>query len=276
MSFGDLPLMSNSIHTASLISRSQVQLLVIDRQSFFDIFISSKQQQQQQQQQDEENSSAQNVQSASQDNIHTLKQNPLFQDWPVEILNPQVIKTCVYNRNQIMCKNTHASKYIYIVKRGYFSVWTKLNIKTSGKRQPNESELTENENFDGKESEEGYFKRNELLEAHHKDVLYFQEKSELQLKVKDEAQTLRDVEAKMKLNEILDFLAAIKKRDRETKEEMHDLSKVETSTKIINTLPNGTINFYADKITGIEKKPGKSFMNLATVACFKALLAIDN
>jgi len=155
-------------------------------------------------------------------------------------------------------------------------VWTKLNIKTSGKRQPNESELTENENFDGKESEEGYFKRNELLEAHHKDVLYFQEKSEPQLKVKDEAQTLRDVEAKMKLNEILDFLAAIKKRDRETKEEMHDLSKVETSTKIINTLPNGTINFYADEITGIEKKPGKSFMNLATVACFKALLAIDN
>lgn len=253
MSFGDLPLMSNSIHTASLVSRSKVQLLVIGRQSFYDIFVNSKQ--------EEENDSSglQNNQTASQESIRILKQNSLFQGWPVDMLNPQVIKTCVYNRNQIICKDTHASKYIYIVKRGFISVWTKLNVKTGAKRHLNESRLVDDENSYNKESEEGYFKRNELLETHHKDVLYFQEKSE-PLKSKDEAQTLRDVEAKMKLNEILNFLSAIKKRDRETKEEIRELNIAKPSSKIMRTLPNGTIKFYVDK-NGVEKKPVGALMS---------------
>ncbi len=116
MTFGDLPITSESMHTTTLITRSRVQLLVLEARDFFEIFVGSK---------TEENS--------LEANIGFLKRVLLFRGWPVELLaaNPNALKSCSYKRNQVITKDSGASKYIYIVKSGYLSVWTKLRLGDS-------------------------------------------------------------------------------------------------------------------------------------------------
>ncbi len=242
MSFGDLPLMSYSAHTCSLITRSKCLLLVIDRKDFYDIFINSK-----------TTSNSQNKRSPTQESIDYLSNNPLFIGWPLHLFeqNTQAIKTCAWARNQIISKNSNNSKYIYIVKRGYMSVWTKLDVSTaSAKHATVEEDPTEPKNslLNEKDGDDGFFKRNDLLETHHKDVLYFQENSSL-FKSKNEAETLRDIEAKMRLNEMLAFLESVKKRDRETKSDdaAEQRNTTDHENKIIKKHPNGTIYYYEDK-----------------------------
>ena len=114
MSFGDLPLLSYSMHTSSLISRSHVQLLVLDSKDFYDTFVNSKPS-------DRDSLSRNKKKSSVQENIDFLSQNAFFKDWPLHLFeqNPQAIKTCVWARNKIISKGSHLSKYIYVIKRGY-------------------------------------------------------------------------------------------------------------------------------------------------------------
>ncbi len=242
MSFGDLPLMSYSMHTCSLITRSKCQLLVIDRKDFYDIFINSK-----------TTSNKHNKRSSTQESIEYLSKNALFAGWPLHLFeqNTQAIKTCAWARNQIISQGSQNSKYIYIVKRGYISVWTKLDLTTASAKQMNTDEdFTEPKSLllNEKDSDDGFFKRNNLLEIHHKDVLHFQENSSL-FKSKNESETLRDIEAKMKLNEMLAFLESVKKRDRETKldNNIGQSNIWDYGDKIIKKHPNGTIYYYEDK-----------------------------
>ena len=120
MCIGDLPIMSESMNTSTLISRTNVQLLVIQKDDFLDIFVNSKI--------DDSGNS-----ERSTDNIDFLRSLDLFKDWPLCLFeeNFQSIKGCFYKRNQIMTHDSSISKYLYIVKSGYMSVWTKLDFKNS-------------------------------------------------------------------------------------------------------------------------------------------------
>ena len=130
MSFGDLPLLSDSVHTASLVSRSRVQLLIIDRQDFNEIFSNSSKAK-------HKSSSALPHKSTNQESIDFLSRIPLFKDWPLHLLehNPHALKTCAYARNQIISKDTHSTKHVYIIKRGYVSIWTRLVNSTKQQQQ---------------------------------------------------------------------------------------------------------------------------------------------
>lgn len=245
MTFGDLPLMSESIHTCSLTSSSFVQLIVIDRLSFFDLFKSLKL----------EKLNESRIKSSNIDFLQTI---PLFNNWPLNLLaeNSQVIKTCVFCRNQVISKDTHSSKYIYVVKSGYLSIWTKFNIYSSDS-QDNLSESPIRSQKNDKETNDGYFKKNELLETHHINILRFHENTKL-LKSANDSDRLKDIESKIRLIEINNFLSSNKKRDRETREAINMTDNSKFERKVIKTLPNGTTYYYRDELSKKAAKTNSS------------------
>ena len=242
MSFGDLPLISESNHTCSLISRSFVQLIVIDRSTFFDLFKTSK-------------SNQANKHQIIPSNINYLQTIPLFNNWPLWLLekNPHAIKTCVFYRNQVISKESHSSKYVYVVKNGYLSIWTKLNIYSStNKNTRSESNCCYEKN--NKETLDGYFKKNLLLETHHINILQFHNDKKM-VKTENETKRLKSIEIKIHLNEKLK--GSNNKRDQETKEAIKKDDDSKLSRKISRNFPNETIFLYKDDISkqSIEKNP---------------------
>jgi len=234
MTFGDLPITSGSMHTTTLMSRSHVQLLVLKASDFFDIFVGTK---------TEDDSLA---------NVSFLDRVDCLKGWPVEFLttNLHSIKACSYKRNQVVINDSNVSRYVYIVKSGYMSVWTKLRLNNS----KHDKKLITGFYEEHLETDNNILPKNLLLENHHFDVLNFHNNKKL-FKGKDAGEKRKDIETKMKYNQTLAFLSGLKLRDRQLiqdSEEEKDSSDKTVKKKVIKWAHNGTIIKYQEKI--IEKK----------------------
>ena len=104
MCFGDLSLKSNSMHTSSLVSSNSVQLLVIQKDEFFNIFVGRAE------------ASGLGDCSKSHKEVSFLCSLPMFKDWPKELFeeNMNAITVCSYQRNQIITKVVFLLIFIYI------------------------------------------------------------------------------------------------------------------------------------------------------------------
>lgn len=234
MSFGDLSINSKSMHTTTLISQTNVQLLVIERKNFFDIFVHRKFEE-----------------ASNNSNIKILQESHYFRDWPMNLFdqNPHVLKSTIYERNQIINKD---GKYIYFIESGFASVWTKLHLNEPIQHHRHKIVNNFNNVDDFDENDESIFPKNKLLEVHHFDVLNFHDNENL-FKSKDESERLRNIEDKMKYNEILDFLRGLKIRERSLNEESSEEEDVLHSKKVIKWAHNGSIIKYENRV-----KPAKS------------------
>ena len=173
MHFGDLPVLSKSVHSTSLISRTNVQLLVIGKADFVDIFVDPKY----------ENSSKSNVEQS----IEFLREIQLLNRWPLELLRnkPEMIKLRTFDRNQVISADTRLSRYIYIVLSGNCSLCTRINMKEASIAHSNVC----NDNR---------LNTKLILEAHHFEVLKRKENR---------------IEAKVKPNEMVAFLSSVKQQE---------------------------------------------------------------
>ena len=249
MTFGDLAISSNSMHTSSVVSITNVQLLVIEARDFVDIFLDSR-----------SVISSSNRINNIRENIEYLRGINYFQNWPLQLFETkfEALKLCSYKRNQIIAKDTSFSKYIYVIKKGDCSIWIKLNL--------DQFAIQGSLDFDFPVSEtlgdlNGCFTgKNKILENHHNEVLnskqIFTVESNMLLKFQNKFKkrkarknTINEIEAKMLLHEKLEFIDTLKKRDSQT-----DLDNFEINTrrlrdhlKSIKRAPNGTIYYYQNE-----------------------------
>lgn len=150
MSFGELALLSKSLRTSTVTSRTRVELLAISKEDFYSIFTGEKKNSLNSNQRtikdktqtdietiitDNKSSSKQSIDSKSTNvdlsNVEFLRKLDFLNGWPCDVLlkNPQSIVYCYFPRGQVLVRNANYSKYIYIVKKGSISVWIKLKRK---------------------------------------------------------------------------------------------------------------------------------------------------
>lgn len=243
MCFGDMSIKSETMHTSSLISTNNVQLLVIQRDEFFNIFVGRK--------------SEASVSNKTQKDINFIGSLPLFKQWPKELFeeNPNALTTYCFQRNQIITKDSHASKHIYIVKSGFMSVWLKLNLAEKDcylneiKRRAQEDVGAGLSESDGS----SLLPKNSVIEVHHNDVLFKENASLYVMNSGGDTDKARAIKMKMRYNETLDFLSGLKKKDRELSEDIGTTRKVTYEPKKIKWAPNGAIYKY-ENIPKIEAR----------------------
>lgn len=196
MSFGHLPLFTESIHTCSLITNTDVQLLMITAKDFHDIF------NRQHRRTEYTTPNNNDTLSIAKCNIDFIRQLHLFTKWPVDKIldQPSVLKTHVYKRSQVITKDANRSKYVYIIKTGRASVWTHFNNNTMDKYREWKSDV---KNFDR------HFAANEPLEKHHS--VFIKEHASFVYSTMKEIDRLRVFEARVKLKQKLDFIEDFKK-----------------------------------------------------------------
>ena len=266
MTFGDLPISSNSMHTSSVVSITNVQLLVIEARDFVDIFLEPK------------SDGIANIarKSKVQESIEFLSEIEFFKNWPLQLfeLKSEALKFCSFNRNQIITKDTSLSKYIYVIKKGDCSVWIKLDLdRLANENSTNIINANNKSNHDeialnSLDASLRFFGQNQILETHHSDILYSHQNL---VRAKKESKRLIDIEAKIQLNEKLAFLENYKKRDIESSapvEADQTSDKHNYDDQLIKKAPNGTIYFYQSKL-----RPEVSFLpklNPQTITSIKA------
>ena len=136
-----------------------------------------------------------------------------------------MIKSCVFQRGQVLTSDSNTSKFIYIIKSGSLSVWAKVK----NKKDPN----YEKEHGSREDNEASYFIKNHLLEEHHLEVLNEQGF----LKSKDENERLRDIESKIQMNQIMTFLSSLKNLDKNSSDK-EDIKINKDKIKIISNTDN--------------------------------------
>lgn len=157
----------------------------------------------------------------SMDDIKFLREMTFLKTWPIDMFTeePSSVKSCVFNREQLITADSNSSKFIYIVKSGSISVLISLNQNNSDSNdkteQSNEQDAKKNLN------EGGYFPMNALLDDHHKEVLL----QEGMLKKRTDEEIKKDIEAKMRLNEVMTYLASMKKLDAESTRDVNTNSR---------------------------------------------------
>ena len=158
------------------------------------------------------------------------------------------LTTCCFKRNQIITKDSHASKHIYIVKSGFISVWVKLNL-TEKDCFLNDIKRRAKDDAGSESDVNSLLPKNAVVEAHHNEVL-FKENANLYV-VTSEGDTDKKalaIKMKMRYNETQSFLSGLKKKDRELLEDTGSPRKSNDEPKIIKWAPNGSIYKY-------EKRP---------------------
>ena len=162
-------------------------------------------------------------------------------------------------------KDSHASKCIYVVKTGYISVWTKLNLTDEDNHLHDINRRLHDDEHMTSENDGTFLPKNQLVEAHHNDVLYI-ENSDMYVMPADGTSTDKKalaIKMKMRFNERFNFLTGLKQKDRELVEDTHTAlnsikqEKSKHERKIIKWTPNGTIYKYENRPIIEAKEPHK-------------------
>ena len=263
MTFGELPLMSDCTHTATVTTRQEAQLLVISKTDFFDIFlhqvdssngsgneasIGPKKRKNKHSDsvrvsrldeipETESSSSSSNVSfeaETSQNKSHSLQQNldylsslAFLRNWPIEMLKEKAkkIKNCIYPRGKIISMDSNISKYIYIVKQGSLSVLAK--VKANGASSTRSSQDDLNKSIDSRRTEQ------DMNEASYfvRNVLMEEHHTEIvnageKLKEKSEDERYKELDSKMQFNRIMQFINDMKKVEGPTTKKYDDDTKI--------------------------------------------------
>lgn len=198
MTFGDLALLSDSMHTSSVTTREEVQLLAVNKQDFFDIFVNASKDssnsnslmaftasmklisQEEIQQDSEINSAKANKNSALMENVEFLKEISFLNSWPLGVFmeKPKLLKQCRFPKGKIISFDTSVSKYIYVIKSGSLSVWIKVKAfeqpesdRSGNSFSGTKSLSTRSNELEFKQSEASLFATNYFLEDHHLEIL---------------------------------------------------------------------------------------------------------
>jgi CRP-like cAMP-binding protein len=137
VSFGELALLSKSLRTSNVISKTRVELLVIDKEDFYRIFGGEKSEidllnrektQAESLKSVSKQSSKPLVDNRELSNVEFLKKLKFLNGWSFDTIvqNPKSVIFCYFPRGQVLVRNGNLSKYIYIVKKGSISVWVKV------------------------------------------------------------------------------------------------------------------------------------------------------
>ena len=126
----------------------------------------------------------------------------MFKEWPKSVFeeNLNSLTTCCFKRNQIITKDSHASKHIYIVKSGFISVWVKLNLTEKDcflndiKRRAKDDAGFSVSESDGN----SLLPKNAVVEAYHNEVL-FKENASLYVVTSEEDTDKKALAIKMKM-----------------------------------------------------------------------------
>ena len=160
------------------------------------------------------NVSFQNKQISVSD-IKFLKEVSFLETWPIDKFTEEsnTVKSCVFNRYQVITLDSNSSKFIYVVKSGTIDVLISIN-QTNNISTEDDDESIE---IDSKKNmnEGGYFPLNPLLDDHHREILLL----DGMLKMRTDEEVKKVIESKMRLNEVMNYLASMKKLDVEVKKE---------------------------------------------------------
>ncbi|CAF0766549.1 unnamed protein product [Brachionus calyciflorus] len=110
--FGELAFLYSTTRTATVTSLTDMELLSIGREDFYDIFMSNRGQEP--------------------EHIQFLRKCEFTKHWPIQILlqNPTSCVFHYYKRNQVIVSDSTKSEYIFIIKSGTCQVLKKLdNVK---------------------------------------------------------------------------------------------------------------------------------------------------
>jgi hypothetical protein len=263
MSFGDLPLLNDSVHTATIASRTDCQLLVVSKEDFFYIFstqttkISTSLLKFNSQSIDTFASSTTQKPNSLQDSLseymslkpslktmnksdlsfednmiflHTL---PYLKSFPLKLIRekPKLLKTCIYPRGKLITKDSHSTKYIYIIKSGYLSVWLKLVNKNQHSNQI--SERNEGEKVETDSDINRFFSKNEKLTDHFYETID-----------KRNNEQVLDIEGKIRYNQVMEYLGTVRNYEKE-------FNKIDDPSELNPTI---RANKLADSIRLLEEQ----------------------
>ena len=138
--------------------------------------------------------------------------------WPIQKFtdDPNAIKSIVFNRDQVITLDSNSSKFIYVIKSGSISIFIQVNQKSKSSINNTNQDSNESDTNKSTKNEAGYFPYNHTLDDHHKEHLLL----EGMLKKRTDEEIRKDIESKMRLNEVMTYLAQMKKLDQETTKEV--------------------------------------------------------
>lgn len=111
MTFGEIAIIQNRNRSASVVSRANMQLLAVDADDFYDIFILPHED------------------DTMLPHMSFISSLDIMQEWPCEILpdHPSLCTLHFFRRNTVITHDSHASAHLYIVKTGYCKVFRYLD-----------------------------------------------------------------------------------------------------------------------------------------------------
>ncbi|XP_078602733.1 uncharacterized protein LOC144876853 isoform X2 [Branchiostoma floridae x Branchiostoma japonicum] len=110
-SFGEMAFFRNKRRTATVISQTPVQLLVISANDFYEMFLP-----------------AYRMGEEEPEHVKFLRQVEFLENWPLEnlIANPDICMFQYFTRGKVIVKNSSQSEWIYIIKSGTCQVLKQL------------------------------------------------------------------------------------------------------------------------------------------------------
>ncbi|CAF0819266.1 unnamed protein product [Rotaria sordida] len=109
--FGEKGLMTDSTQNFTVVSKTNIELLVIWKDDFKSIFMSKDR-------------------HCSKDNLEFLKNHvPFLHGFPIERLIeiPNAIQHCHFRQSEVIAKDSRRMKHLFIVKKGSLDVWKRLD-----------------------------------------------------------------------------------------------------------------------------------------------------
>lgn len=177
MCIGELSLLEDTIHTVTVSTRDDSQLLVIEKQDFVSIFGLLPNVQLPKKSLIDNNLTVSNsnfiLNNVQYDLLEWLKNVSFLRDWPINSLSDQEkseIRLHRVARGHVLTENTKSSNFIYIVKSGLISVLLRpFSIEdVDHTTETNQLQASFDEEFSTGLS---YFPENRELENHHCEVL---------------------------------------------------------------------------------------------------------
>ncbi|CAM4871450.1 unnamed protein product [Rotaria socialis] len=113
--FGEKGIMANSTQSFTVTSQTKIELLVLWKEDFKSIFMSTDR-------------------HCSKDNIEFLKNHvPFLHGFPVERLTetPNSIQHCHFRQLEVIAKDSRRMQHLFIVKKGSLDVWKRLDPSDS-------------------------------------------------------------------------------------------------------------------------------------------------
>jgi hypothetical protein len=228
MTFGELPILDGSlIHNYTISTCKNVELLVITKKDYLNIFLNSNLN-------NETNifdseSKLSSTSTNENDNINFLKKLDFLKSWWSSFKDDESksksfnFKSIIFPRGKIVTKDTAKSKYIFIVKQGSMSATIKVERKQSNLKEEDESSiLADNLNDYELNEYNTHLNGSKYLKKHHTEVnenkLNRKTRKLQKLKTEELNELIHQnkLEERIKINEVTNYLNNIKQVESET------------------------------------------------------------